>query len=139
MSLDGATRAVILGPGEGRVYDMGAIGAVFKADGDETGGRFSVSEWTLAAGHEGPGAHSHAENDEIFYVLEGVASLLIGETWRRLGPGSLCMIPRGVTHDFRNEGTEPIRLLNVFVGGPFEPMMPAIAEWYAHNPAKRIE
>lgn len=133
-----ASKAIVLGPGRGRVYDMGAIGAVFKADGDETGGRFSVSEWTLAARHEGPGAHKHDDNDEIFYVLEGSASILIGEQWHVLAAGSFCMIPRGVLHDFRNESSAPIRLLNVFVPGPFEAMMPMIVDWYRDNPAKRL-
>jgi len=130
--------AVILGSGEGRKYDMGAIGAVFKADETETGGLYSVSEWTLEPMHEGPGAHKHDGNDEMFYVLEGTASILIGDHWHQMPAGSFCLIPRGVVHDFRNEGTTPIRLFNVFVPGPFERLMPEIAEWFRANPAKKI-
>jgi mannose-6-phosphate isomerase-like protein (cupin superfamily) len=63
-------KAVILGPGEGRSYPMGRIGAVFKADGTETDSHYSVSEWWLEPHTQGPGAHSHAE-DDIFYVIEG--------------------------------------------------------------------
>jgi hypothetical protein len=38
---------IILGPGEGRPYPMGRLSAVFKADGAETAGRYSISEWWL--------------------------------------------------------------------------------------------
>ena len=37
---------------------MGRIGAVFKADGEETAGRYSISEWWLEPNTQGPGAHA---------------------------------------------------------------------------------
>lgn len=130
---------VILGPGEGRRYDMGAMQAVFKADMPETEGRFSISEWWLEARHDGPGAHRHEDNEEIFYVLEGVASLLVGDEWRQMPKGSICIIPRGVMHDFRNESFARIGLLNIFLPGPFEEMMPMIVAWYRDHPAEKID
>ena len=39
---------------------MGRISALFKADGAETAGRYSISEWWLEPHHAGPVAHSHA-------------------------------------------------------------------------------
>ena len=42
---------VYLRRGDGRAYDMGNTKSVFKADGQETGGRYSISEWWLEA-HE---------------------------------------------------------------------------------------
>ncbi|NVD38814.1 cupin domain-containing protein [Ensifer sp. HO-A22] len=132
-------QSIVHGPDGGRRYDMGAIQAVFKADGPETQGRFSISEWWVEARHEGPGAHSHDDNDEIFYVIEGTASILVGDTWHRMEKGSICVIPRGTLHDFRNESTSRMGLLNVYVGGPFESMMPMIVDWYRDNPAKRLE
>ena len=62
---------------------MGRISAVFKADGDETRKRYSISEWWLEPKTQGPGAHSHPE-DDIFYVLEGTMSILIGDRWSGL-------------------------------------------------------
>jgi hypothetical protein len=38
---------------------MGRIAAIFKADGTETQGRYSISEWWLEPRTQGPGAHSH--------------------------------------------------------------------------------
>jgi hypothetical protein len=56
-AMDEARRPVALAPGEGRGYDMGRIQAVFKADGAETAGRYSISEWWLEPNTTGPGAH----------------------------------------------------------------------------------
>lgn len=133
-----APSPVVLYPGEGRHYDMGAISATFKADDAETECRFSASEWFLEPMHEGPGPHKHDDNDEIFYVLKGTASILVGEKWHHLPAGSFCFVPRGVMHDFRNESTGSMGLLNVFLPGPFEQMMPVIVDWYRQNPAKRL-
>lgn len=81
MSSDTSPRkAVILGPGEGRAYPMGRIGAVFKADGVETASRYSISEWWLEPHTQGPGAHSHPE-DDVFYIIEGTMSVLVEENW----------------------------------------------------------
>lgn len=125
--------AIVLPRGGGRSYAMGALSAVFKADEEETEQRFSVSEWWLRPNTEGPGAHSHEANDEVFYVLAGRPDILIGEEWVSLEPGAFVMIPRGVMHDFRNSTSEEAGLLNVFTPGGFERKMPAIVEWLAQN------
>ncbi|MGD9741832.1 MAG: cupin domain-containing protein [Dongiaceae bacterium] len=131
-------REVILGPDQGRHYDMGPIRAVFKADGAETASRYSVSEWWLEPHHEGPGAHRHEESDELFYVLEGSPSFLVGEVWKVMPRGSFLMIPHGIVHDFRNESDARAGILNIYTPGSFEPDMPAIMDWFRANPAKRI-
>lgn len=128
-------KAVVLAPGEGRAYPMGRIGAVFKADGTETQGRYSISEWSLAPHTQGPGPHSHDE-DDVFYVIEGTMSVLVGEDWTHASKGAFVLIPGGVMHDFENRTDEPATLLNFSVPGNFEPAMPDIAAWFAENPPK---
>jgi hypothetical protein len=39
-----ARRALVLLPDQGRAYRMGAMTALFKADGDETRRQYSISE-----------------------------------------------------------------------------------------------
>lgn len=126
--------ALILGPGEGRVYRMGRLTAVFKADGDETQDRYALSEWWMEPGFEGVGAHLHAENDEVFHVLTGRAEILLGEVWHPVAAGTLVRIPRGMRHDFRNRSDSRAGLLNVFIPGGFEGAMPAIVQWFRDHP-----
>jgi mannose-6-phosphate isomerase-like protein (cupin superfamily) len=125
--------AVVLSPGQGRAYEMGFMRAVFKADGEETKERYSVSEWWMEPRNAGPGAHHHEANDEIFYVLEGTASILLGDRWVDVAKGSFVRIPAGVTHDFENRTDERMGLLNFFIPGGFEKNMPAIVEWFERN------
>ena len=124
---------VILQPLEGRSYVMPSMRAVFKADGEETQNRYAISEWWLEPGCDGPGAHSHEANDEIFYAIEGTPSVLVGDRWVDAPAGSCVVIPAGVTHDFANRTETRAGLFNVFLPGGFEQDMPAILKWYAEN------
>ncbi len=124
---------IFLPPGEGRSYPMGRISAVFKADGDETARGYSISEWRLEPHTKGPGAHSH-EEDDVFYVIEGTMSFLIGDQWREAREGSFVLAPGGTTHDFENRSSSQAAVLNFSIPGDFEKNMPAIAKWFAENP-----
>lgn len=112
---------------------MGPLSASFKADGDETGNRYSISEWWLEPHTAGPGAHDH-ENDDVFYVLEGTVSILVDDQWIDASRGAFVLIPGGMTHDFENRSDARAGFLNVSVPGGFEPNMPAIVDWFAKNP-----
>jgi mannose-6-phosphate isomerase-like protein (cupin superfamily) len=129
---------VVLAPGAGREYAMGRIAAVFKADGDETLGRYSISEWWLEPQTQGPGAHQH-EEDDLFYVIEGVMSILVGQRWVQAERGAFVLVPGGTLHDFENRGTVRAGLLNLLIPGAFEPAMPEIARWFAEHPPGRPE
>ena len=126
--------AVVLGPDDGRRYDMGRITAVFKADGAETSGGYSISEWWLEPHTTGPGPHSHPE-DDTFYVLEGTMSVLVGDRWVEAPKGAFVLIPGGTTHDFENRSAARAGVLNVSHPGDFEQRMPAIVGWFADHPA----
>ena len=119
--------------GEGREYRMPAMRAVFHADGEETGDAYSVSEWRLEPNSGGPGAHSHDDNDEIFRIVDGTMSMLVGDRRIDAPSGSVIVIPAGVTHDFANRTDAPAALFNVFVPGGFETNMPDIVKWYEDN------
>jgi mannose-6-phosphate isomerase-like protein (cupin superfamily) len=114
---------------------MGRISAVFKADEAETDSRYSVSEWWLEPRTQGPGSHFHDE-DDLFYVIEGVMSIRAGEEWFECPKGSFVLVPGGVAHDFENRGEVRAGILNFSSPGPFEPEMPGIAEWFRQNPPR---
>jgi len=125
-------QAIVLPPGGGRPYPMGAISAVFKADAAETANAYSISEWWLEAHTQGPGAHSHPE-DDVFFVIEGTMSFLVGDRWLDAPRGSFVLVPGGVTHDFQNRSDDRAGALN-FSSGVFEPEMKGIAAWFAEHP-----
>ncbi|MCR6652765.1 MAG: cupin domain-containing protein [Cellvibrionaceae bacterium] len=127
---------IVLSPGAGRRYSMGPMEAVFKADGEETGAHYSISEWWLEPHTTGPGAHSH-EADDVFYVIEGTMSFLVDETWVDAPQGSFVMVPGGTRHDFENRSDAQAGVLNLSIPGAFEPHMPMIVDWFRKHPPGR--
>ena len=125
---------IVLMPGEGRRYEMGFMQAVFKCDRDETGNGFSISEWWLDPHSDGPGAHTHDLEDSVFYIIEGTASLLIGDRWFDAPRGTFMRGPPGVPHDFANRTDKPMGLLTMSFHGGFESEMPGIVRWFEDNP-----
>lgn len=123
---------VILRPGMGRSYPMGRISAVFKADGDETAQAYSISEWWLEPNTSGPGKHSHPE-DDVFYVIAGTMSVLVGAEWHDASVGSFVLVPGGMSHDFENRSDQRAGVLN-FSSGVFEQEMSGISQWFAEHP-----
>ncbi len=121
---------IILLPGEGRHYPCGPMQSVFLADGGETDNRYSVSIWWVGPDQPGPGAHSHEANEELFYVIDGTMTFLVGDQHVDASAGTFLRIPAGVTHDFENRTAVRAGVLNVFIPGGFEANMPAIVEWY---------
>jgi len=121
-----ARKPVIVPPKQGRVYPMGRIRAIFKADGDETAGRYSVSEWWLEPRTRGPGLHAHPE-DHVFYVIAGTLSLRLHDDWSHVTAGSYAVIPGGTPHDFQNRGAVPAGFISFNSPGGFEARMADIA------------
>jgi mannose-6-phosphate isomerase-like protein (cupin superfamily) len=124
---------IFLAPDAGRDYPMGRIRALFKADGAETNGAYSISEWWLEPNTRGPGAHAH-EEDDVFFVIEGTMSFLLGDKWVDAPRGSFILAPAGMTHDFENRSGARAGVLNFSCPGNFEASMPSIAEWFGKNP-----
>jgi mannose-6-phosphate isomerase-like protein (cupin superfamily) len=129
-NLKNSQEPIILANGQGRVYKCGSMTAVFKADESETNEKYSVSEWWLEPDSDGPGAHSHEDNDEIFYVIEGSPSILVGDEWIDSKRGDFLRIPAKTMHDFANRTKERCGLLNFFIPGGFERNMPSIVKWF---------
>ena len=64
--------------------------------------------------------HVHANEDELFYILEGEHVVQCGEDEFRLGPGGTAFLPRGVPHSQRRVETGVGRLLALTSPAGFE-------------------
>ncbi|SMP06118.1 Cupin domain-containing protein [Algoriphagus winogradskyi] len=124
---------IILKAGEGRTYNCGSMTAVFKVDENESDDKYSISEWWLEPNSDGPGAHQHEDNDEVFYGIEGTTSILVGNKWVDVEKGTFLRIPAKTIHDFANKTTEMCGVLNFFIPGGFERNMPSIVKWFEKN------
>lgn len=136
MSQNSNTKAkpLVVNPNEGRVYPMGRMTAIFKADGSETTNtNLSVSEWWLEPNTEGPHQHDHSE-DHLFYVIEGSLSVFLEEKWLVASKGSYIYIPGGNTHSFENQSDKKVGFMSINTPGGFEAAVPHIVSYFDENP-----
>jgi mannose-6-phosphate isomerase-like protein (cupin superfamily) len=116
----GATRAKIVGAGDGKEGFLGSIGVRFMIEGTESGGGFSLVEHAMSARALAAPLHRHTREDEYSYVLEGRVGALLGDEVVTAGPGTLVFKPRDQWHTFWNDGDEPARLLEIIAPAGFE-------------------
>src|SRR3982074_2977164 len=114
------TRAVIVGPNDGTRIE-GPVGGplTFKVRGEQTNSALTALENVIPPG-EGPPLHTHANEDEAWYVLDGELRFLLGTEVRTAPAGSFVFVPRGTQHCFHNDGGRPARILVIFTPAGME-------------------
>ena len=70
-------------------------------------------EMTVPPGSNVPPPHSHTDNEEYVYVLEGKLRYSVSDLTRDLGPGDSMSTPKGAVHGFSNPFPAPARVLIV--------------------------
>ena len=91
---------------------VGQLGIRYLIDGAATE-TMGVFELTVPPGSNVPPPHSHSNNEEIVYVMEGTLRYSVGSESRDLTPGQTMHTPRGVVHGFSNPFDDPVRALIV--------------------------
>lgn len=66
--------------------------------------RFFCDLYCLRPGQEQK-VHSHAENDKIYYILTGEATVIVNEEKSTLRAGELVLAVAGAPHGIRNDST----------------------------------
>jgi mannose-6-phosphate isomerase-like protein (cupin superfamily) len=56
-------------------------------------------------------AHTHAEQDKFYFVLEGEGEFTIGDEAVKAGAGMTVLAPAGVTHGVENKGNQRLVIL----------------------------
>ena len=82
-----------------------------KVSAGDTGGAAAVFEFR---GRGGWPDHSHHEQDEWLYVVEGELECRIGERRLRLGRGESVFVPRAVAHAWASRGGTPATVLEMY-------------------------
>jgi quercetin dioxygenase-like cupin family protein len=89
----------------------GSVYVVVKPS-SETGGAEVEMEFVLPPGCVPPPPHVHASQVEEYEVVEGSFEVMVGGTWRTLGPGETATVPVGALHTFRNKSGSVVRVRN---------------------------
>jgi mannose-6-phosphate isomerase-like protein (cupin superfamily) len=114
-------------PDHGHSIQMGGLGVVCKLSGSQTGGAFSIVEHPMALGTLGAPLHTHSNEDELSYILEGEVNILLGEELIRAAAGSYVFKPRGAPHAFWNASDKTARILEIIIPAGFEKYFEEVA------------
>jgi quercetin dioxygenase-like cupin family protein len=109
---------------------VGQLRINYIVDGSQTAS-LGMFELTVPSGSNVPPPHSHSDNEECVYVLDGTLRYSVGSETRDLKPGQTMSTPKGVVHAFSNPFTEPARALIV--------MAPDIGAQYFRDVAAVID
>ena len=94
----------------GNVVKVGKLEIRYLVDGAKSGG-LGVFELTIPPGSIVPPPHSHTNNEECVYVLEGTLGYSVDGKPRDLEPGDWMSTPRGAVHHFINRTSGTVRAL----------------------------
>lgn len=103
--------------GEGERLHFSGADFLIKASADTTGGAFSIVEEIDPL--DTP-LHCHANEDELFYVIQGEHVFRCGDRDFQVGPGGTVFAPRGVPHAHRRIVPRTGRFLTITSPAGFE-------------------
>jgi mannose-6-phosphate isomerase-like protein (cupin superfamily) len=75
------------------------------------GTTYSLTEWAMEPGAQGPPLHTHHQTDEGFYVMAGHFGFVLDGITTYAKPGAHVLVPMGHAHSFWNAGVRPAKCL----------------------------
>lgn len=103
---------------------VGQLEIRYLVEGIRNGG-LGIFEMLVPPSAKVPPPHSHTQNEECVYVLDGTLCYSVDNENRDLKPGDWMSTPRGAVHHFCNTSTKPARVLVI--------LSPDIGEQYFHD------
>jgi quercetin dioxygenase-like cupin family protein len=94
----------------------------------------SMFEWTIPPGFS-TGLHVHREQEETFFVLEGVCDWHVADERVHAVPGTYLFLPPGVPHNIANTSDRPARVLMTVSPPGHEHYFEELANTVAHGGA----
>ncbi len=98
------------------------FGLNFIATGNETNGKYFLSETVIPAGDSGPPIHFHSNEDESFFLKSGRLKFIVNDEEMELNAGDFLNIEKGERHTWKNETEEDAALIVTFAPAGIEQM-----------------
>ncbi len=86
----------------------------------QTNMQFSCVETAVRPKQMGPAPHLHKDLDEVMFVLEGTASVIVDGKVDEIQAGGWHMRPRAIEHTFWNGSDKPLRFIDMYFNQNFE-------------------
>ena len=86
----------------------------------QTNMQFSSVEMAIAPKHMGPPPHLHKDLDEIMFVLEGTATVMVDGKIEEVQTGGWHLRPRKLEHTYWNATDKTLRFIDMYFNQNFE-------------------
>ena len=86
----------------------------------QTNMQFSCVETAVRPKQMGPAPHLHKDLDEVMFVLEGTASVIVDGKVDEIQAGGWHFRPRAIVHTFWNGSEKPLRFIDMYFNQNFE-------------------
>lgn len=86
----------------------------------QTNMQYSCVEFAVAAKKMGPAPHYHKKLDELMFVLEGTATVMVEDTVYEIPAGGWHFRPRNMVHTFFNNTDNSFRAIDMYFNQNFE-------------------
>ena len=93
------------------------VGMSYEFHGDKQGAPFS-SYIVKAKPGQGPPSHTHPYV-EVAFILEGTATITVGDETREVKEGDIVVIPANTPHRFINSGATTLRQIDIHASPRF--------------------
>jgi mannose-6-phosphate isomerase-like protein (cupin superfamily) len=101
----------------------------FRFASGQTDGVLALAEVRLAPRTPGPNLHVHANEDELFFVLDGVMTAQVGDRLHEVAAGGLAWGARGIAHAFANRAGTPLRIMIMWLPGGAEGLFQEMSDY----------
>jgi mannose-6-phosphate isomerase-like protein (cupin superfamily) len=119
----------ILAPGEQHPGAPPLERPFFRFASGQTDGLLALAEVELPPLTAGPNLHVHANEDELFFVLDGVMTVQVGDQLHEIAAGGLAWGGRGTPHAFANRAKVLLRIMILWIPGGAERLFQDMREY----------
>jgi mannose-6-phosphate isomerase-like protein (cupin superfamily) len=119
----------VLAPGEKHPGAPSLERPFFRFASGQTDGLLALAEVRLPPLTAGPTLHVHANEDELFFVLDGVMTVQVGDRLHEVAAGGLAWGARGIPHAFANRSVHPLHIVIMWLPGGAEGLFQEMREY----------
>jgi mannose-6-phosphate isomerase-like protein (cupin superfamily) len=115
-----APASPVLKPGDPKILSLTDIAEQLLSEKDPVAERAlgcsGATASRLIRVRDSVAAHTHADADELIYIVAGEATIKLGEKEQNIIPGWFSIVPRGMSHTITRRGRNPILILSSISG-----------------------
>ncbi len=119
--------SIVLEPGAGKKLSVLGLQFTAKVGSSDARGAFALNEVVVVPDAPPLPLHTHANEEESIYILDGEINIEVGDRTVKGSSGSFVLVPRGTAHTLSLAGTQSAKALLIFSPAAIQGLFEEIA------------